>query len=62
MKAPSEQLTLWVICFGHTLISLLLGKSNVGPQIAQENKNRNRESVGKRKEGKGQWDKAKRFD
>jgi len=66
MRAPSEQLTLWVICFGHTLISLLLGKSNVGPQIAQENKNRNRESVGKRgkrEKGKGirQKGSTKRF-
>lgn len=44
---PSEQLTLWVICFGHTLISFLLGKSNVEPQ---------------KDSGQQKGEKAKRFD
>lgn len=51
---PVEQLTLWVICFGHTLISLVLGKSNAGAAPrAHENKNKPKKIHSRKNSKKG---------
>lgn len=47
---PIEQLTLWAICFGHTLIWLWPAKSNAG---AMKNQVKWEKGKGKRKMAKG---------